>query len=87
MEAAKRALEEVERAREERARAVVAADRARDAYLLRERHRAPLREAARALAGKRAGRARDRPVTNPPMHLRASYSYFGEEPWPVVTAS
>jgi conjugative relaxase-like TrwC/TraI family protein len=48
VEAAKRALEEVARARAERARltepmspgAVRAADRARDAYLLRERHRA-----------------------------------------------
>jgi hypothetical protein len=50
VDAAKRALGEVARAKAERARltesmspgAVAAADRARDAYLLRERHRALL---------------------------------------------
>ena len=57
MEAAKRALEEVERAREERARAVVAADRARDAYLLRERHRAPFERPL----GRLPGRGREGP--------------------------
>ena len=65
VEAAKRALDEVARARAERARAVEsmspgavrAADRARDAYLLRERHRALLERPL----GRSPGRRREGP--------------------------
>ena len=65
VEAARRALEEVEHAREERARltksmspgAVAAADRARDAYLLRERHRALFERPL----GRSQGRGREGP--------------------------
>lgn len=65
VEAAERALEEIMRAREERARltesmspgAVAAADRARDAYLLRERHRALFERPL----GRSQGRGREGP--------------------------
>ena len=65
MEAAERALEEIMRARAERARAVesmspgavAAADRARDAYLLRERHRALFQRPL----GRSPGREREGP--------------------------
>jgi len=65
VEAARRALDEVARAREERARltesmspgAIAAADRARDAYLLRERHRALFERPL----GRSQGRGREGP--------------------------
>ena len=65
VEAARAHLEEIERAREERARltksmspgAVRAADRARDAYLLRERHRALFERPL----GRSPGRGREGP--------------------------
>ncbi|MHB1498380.1 MAG: hypothetical protein ACYCXN_10785 [Acidimicrobiales bacterium] len=65
MEAAERALEEIMRARAERARAVesmspgalAAAHRARDAYLLRDRHRAVFE----GPLGRSPGRGREGP--------------------------
>ncbi|MDA8356399.1 MAG: hypothetical protein M0Z95_08935, partial [Actinomycetota bacterium] len=69
VEAARRALDEVARARAERARltksmspgAVAAADRARDAYLLRDRHR--------TLSERPLGRSPDRGREGPGIDL------------------